>query len=193
MRSSYSPGREERHGAARRSPARRLPQSIPRCPRPCGARGPSAPVPRPLLRSSGCSLRSARPGHVWGKAAACPEPGAPAPAPLCCREGAGALGSGRQRGSGGQHGMRGRRLRHADQEPSRWFPGVEGTGLQRGCFLRTGQYNYGVSLPGERCIWSFALSANWPYKQKAPLQQRFPIFFPLAWGLGAPLAVLQRV
>lgn len=42
--------------------------------------------------------------------------------------------------------------RHADQEPSRWLPGVEGTGLQRGCFLKTGQYSYGVSLPGERCI-----------------------------------------
>lgn len=48
-------------------------------------------------------------------------------------------------------------------------------------------------LAGRKVYWSFALSANWPCKQKGPLQERFPVFFPLPWGLGAPLAVLQRV
>lgn len=48
-------------------------------------------------------------------------------------------------------------------------------------------------LAGRKVYWSFALSANWPCKQKGPLQERFPVFFPLPWGLGAPFAVLQRV
>lgn len=99
-------------GEARGSPAEP-------CPAPA-AEHPALPEASAPVLGVQPALGAARPGYVWGKAAAaCPAPGAPAPAPPYCREGAGALTGGQKQGSGGQHGMRGRRLRHADQEPSR--------------------------------------------------------------------------